>query len=193
MHRRDFLKLTTAAGSISILGCQSISNKNASQDAINILIDPSKTKHPVPPVRGAMWMFRENRTKSPSRGFDGLPVTSSNGITPDGEGDSYGSLVHMKEENVALAAETGINTFRCGFIHSFLEDRDKPYSYFKDSFVLIEKLFDICQKYGIKCIFDLHNAVRIGERIFEERTAASLAEGKTHSLAKYRQEPIGGK
>ncbi|MCK4589492.1 MAG: IMP dehydrogenase [Nanoarchaeota archaeon] len=46
---------------------------------------------------------------------------------------------------------------------------------------------------GYKNINDLRQAVYNGARIFEERTAASLAESKPHNLVKYREEPIGGK
>jgi hypothetical protein len=118
-----------------------------------ILIDPARTLHPVPAIRGVMteWMFS--------------PEQADTGRAPDVQGvnSGYGSLHNLQEEDIALAASTGAGTVRCAIEHVSLEDDDRPGVYKKGSFRRIEQLLFWYGKHGLKAILDLHNALgRVG-------------------------------
>lgn len=158
MKRREFLKFA-AAGAGSLVGTAlrcGVTLGDIVPDVVRI--DSSDVMHSVPAHRGVMWMFREAGAEA-ERGFDGRASRTAERKVPDGEGGSYGSLVDMQKEHVALAAKIGVNTFRCGINHSFLEERNTPGRYNEKAFTLIERLLDWCGEYGIKCVFDLHGAI----------------------------------
>ena len=116
------------------------------RDATETLqIDPARVLHAVPGIRGVHWQFRDGRPEPPE------------GISPNkGETGSYGSLIHMKKEHVALAAQMGVTTIRCGIEQGSLEDLAHPGKYSEEGFARIEKFFRWCGECHIKCIFDLH-------------------------------------
>jgi hypothetical protein len=121
-------------------------NNRAPNDAIETLqIDPARVLHAVPAIRGVHWQFKEGRSEP------------REGISPHkGETGCYGSLVDMKKEHLALAAQMGVTTIRCGIEHGSLEDRDQPGKYSEEGFARIERFFGWCGEYHIHCIFDLH-------------------------------------
>ena len=90
------------------------------------------------------------------------------GMNPTkGETGCYGSLVDMKKEHVALAAQMGVNTIRCGIEHGSLEDRDHPGRYSDDGFAQSRDSSD-----GAASI--ISNAFSISMQCLAWRTAATV-------------------
>ena len=114
-----------------------------------IRIDPSMLLHAVPAVRGAMteWMYSAGG------------VDPGKSVDPMGVEYSYGVLLGLQEEDIALAGQTGLNTIRCAIEHASLEDRDTPGAYREEVFQRIEQMLDWYAKYDIRAILDLHNAL----------------------------------
>ena len=113
-----------------------------------ISIDPSKTLHEVPSIRGAMteWMF--SGEEDPGKSVD-----------PRGVEYSYGGLLNLRKEDIELAARTGLTTIRCAVSHTSLEDKDTPGKWIEAGFERIGELFDWYGQCGINGILDLHNAL----------------------------------
>ena len=59
-------------------------------------------------------------------------------------------------EHVALAAQIGVTTIRCGIEQGSLEDLAHPGKYSEEGFARIERFFRWCGECHIQCIFDLH-------------------------------------
>ena len=86
-----------------------------------VRIDPSKVLRPVPPIRGAMteWM---NARPGPAKGTE----------------RGYGQMLALEEEDIALAARTGLNTIRCAVEHHALEEVERPGVYKEDGFARVD-------------------------------------------------------
>lgn len=112
-------------------------------------IDPTKKIGELPAIRGVMteWMFAEGGV-DPGRTVD-----------PAGVELGYGSLLPLREEDVALAAEIGVNTVRLAVEHAGLERRDAPGAYREAGFRRVEELLGWCGNHGLDVILDLHNAL----------------------------------
>jgi hypothetical protein len=94
-------------------GCSKRDSSSAAETEQQVLIDPAMTLHEVPAIRGVMteWMYDE-----------GDEVT----VDPNGVRFGYGKLVPLRKEDIARAAEVGINTIRCAISHTSLEKQDQP-------------------------------------------------------------------
>jgi endoglucanase len=112
-------------------------------------INPDARAHSLPAIRGVMteWMF--------------TPGQDSTGRSTDPTGQNYdaGDLSNIREEDIALAAATGVNTFRCSIEHTSLEDRDEPGKYIEAGFQRIEQLLSWYAKYDLLAVLDIHNAL----------------------------------
>jgi aryl-phospho-beta-D-glucosidase BglC (GH1 family) len=140
-----------------------------------IRIDPAKVLHPVPAIRGVMteWMFAEGE------------ADTGRSVDPTGVEYGYGRLLSLTEEDIARAAEIGVNTIRCAVEHASLEDDKRPGVYKEAGFRRLTQLLDWYAAHGIKGIIDLHNALgRVGggdprlwrERAYQDRFVAVWRE-----------------
>lgn len=156
MKKREFIKLSVAGAGAMILR-SSWDKMNAQMKSPGkvaevgsgvIRLDSSRISNAVPAVRGAMteWMYLG-------------PDVDRTKLKPRGPKGGYGVLFDLEEEDFALAAQTGINTIRCAVEHTSLEDHNQPGKYFEHGFARIAKMLDMCAKYDLQVIIDLHNAL----------------------------------
>jgi endoglucanase len=140
-----------------------------------IRIDPAKVLHPVPAIRGVMteWMFAEGE------------ADTGRSVDPTGVEYGCGRLLSLTEEDIARAAEIGVNTIRCAVEHTSLEDDERPGVYKEAGFRRLAQLLDWYAGHRIKGIIDLHNALgRVGggdprlwrERAYQDRFVAVWQE-----------------
>lgn len=64
----------------------------------------------------------------------------------------------ISEEDIKVIKSLGFNVVRLPFNFRVLEDVDKPFVYKEEGFKIIDRLLNLCEKYKIYVILDLHAA-----------------------------------
>ena len=60
------------------------------------------------------------------------------------------------EEDVRFIAETGANCVRLSLNYRHFEDDGEPFVYREEGFVRLDRAIDLCEKYGLYVILDMH-------------------------------------
>lgn len=65
---------------------------------------------------------------------------------------------YLEEEDMKYLKKLGVNVIRLPFNYRHFEDDANPFVYKKDGFRYMDKTVELCKKYGIYLILDLHGA-----------------------------------
>lgn len=68
----------------------------------------------------------------------------------------YKSIIH--EDDIKFLKGLGINTLRLPFNYKLFENDQEPYSYTEQGFTEIDRVLELCKKYELYAILDLHAA-----------------------------------
>jgi len=64
----------------------------------------------------------------------------------------------FSEDDIAFIASTGANCIRLPLNYRCFEDDDNPFTYKQKGFERLNKVLDLCEKYGVYVIIDMHAA-----------------------------------
>lgn len=62
----------------------------------------------------------------------------------------------FEEDDIAFIKETGANCIRIALSYKHFEDDMEPFKYKEEGFKRLDSILDICEKYGIYVILDMH-------------------------------------
>lgn len=96
---------------------------------------------------------------------------------------------YMGEDDFAFLRELGVNVVRLPFTYRHFEDDQKPGDYRKEGFKHLDRMLELCSRYGIYAILDLHAAP--GGQGPDSHADTDLGASRFWHDASYRQRVIG--